>query len=58
LPVAGEAHHHQPNLHVVQGDATDRAAVSQATKGADAVIGTLGAKGSVIAAGRAELKST
>ena len=39
-----------PNLHVVQGDATDRAAVSQAMKGADAVISTLGAKGSVIAA--------
>ena len=39
-----------PNLHVVQGDATDRAAVSQAMKGADAVISTLGAKGLVIAA--------
>ena len=39
-----------PNLHVVQGDATDRAAVSQAMKRADAVISTLGAKGSVIAA--------
>lgn len=39
-----------PKLHVVQGDATDRAAVSQAMKGADAVISTLGAKGSVIAA--------
>jgi putative NADH-flavin reductase len=39
-----------PNLHVVQGDATDRAAVSQAMKGADAVISTLGGKGSVIAA--------
>lgn len=39
-----------PNLHVVQGDATDRAVVSQAMKGADAVISTLGAKGSVIAA--------
>jgi uncharacterized protein YbjT (DUF2867 family) len=39
-----------PNLHVVQGDATDHAAVSQAMKGADAVISTLGAKGSVIAA--------
>jgi uncharacterized protein YbjT (DUF2867 family) len=39
-----------PNLHVVQGDATDRAAVTQAMKGADAVISTLGAQGSVIAA--------
>jgi saccharopine dehydrogenase-like NADP-dependent oxidoreductase len=39
-----------PNLYVIQGDATDRAAVSQAMKGADAVISTLGAKGSVIAA--------
>jgi putative NADH-flavin reductase len=34
-----------PNLHVVQGDATDRAAVSQAMNPADAVISTLGAKG-------------
>jgi uncharacterized protein YbjT (DUF2867 family) len=38
-----------PNLHVVQGDATDCAAVSQAMKGAGAVISTLGAIGSVIA---------
>ena len=38
-----------PNLHVVQGDATDRAAVSHAVKGADAVISTLGAIGPVIA---------
>jgi uncharacterized protein YbjT (DUF2867 family) len=38
-----------PNLHVVQGDATDRAAVSRAMKGADAVISTLGAIGPVIA---------
>jgi uncharacterized protein YbjT (DUF2867 family) len=38
-----------PNLYVVQGDATDRAAVAQAMKGADAVISTLGAKGPVIA---------
>jgi len=38
-----------PNLHVVQGDATDRAAVSRAMKGADAVISTLGATGPVIA---------
>ena len=37
------------NLHVVQGDATDRAAVSQALKGADAVISVLGARGPVIA---------
>jgi uncharacterized protein YbjT (DUF2867 family) len=38
-----------PNLHVVQGDATDRAVVSQAMKGADAVISVLGARGPVIA---------
>jgi uncharacterized protein YbjT (DUF2867 family) len=38
-----------PNLHVVQGDATDRAAVSQAMKGADAVISVLGARGPVMA---------
>ena len=38
-----------PNLHVVQGDATDHAAVSQAMKGADAVISVLGARGPVIA---------
>jgi uncharacterized protein YbjT (DUF2867 family) len=38
-----------PNLHVVQGDATDRAVVSQATKGADAVISVVGARGPVIA---------
>ncbi len=38
-----------PDLHVVQGDATDRAAVSLAMKGADAVISTLGAMGPVIA---------
>lgn len=38
-----------PNLHVVQGDATDRAVVSRAMKGADAVISTLGATGPVIA---------
>jgi uncharacterized protein YbjT (DUF2867 family) len=38
-----------PNLHVVQGDATDRAAVSQAMKGADAVISVLGAKGPLLA---------
>ena len=37
------------NLHVVQGDATDRAVVSQALKGADAVISVLGARGPVIA---------
>jgi uncharacterized protein YbjT (DUF2867 family) len=39
-----------PNLHVVQGDATDRAAVSPAMKGADAVISVLGARGPVMAA--------
>ena len=38
-----------PNLHVIQGDATDRAVVSQAMKGADAVISVLGARGPVIA---------
>ena len=38
-----------PNLHVVQGDATDRAVVSRAMKGANAVISTLGATGPVIA---------
>jgi uncharacterized protein YbjT (DUF2867 family) len=38
-----------PNLHVVQGDATDRAVVSQAMKGADAVISVLGARGPVLA---------
>jgi uncharacterized protein YbjT (DUF2867 family) len=37
-----------PNLHVVQGDATDRAVVSQAMKGADAVISVLGARGPVM----------
>ena len=38
-----------PNLLVVQGDATDRAAVSQAMKGAGAVISVLGARGPVMA---------
>jgi uncharacterized protein YbjT (DUF2867 family) len=38
-----------PNLDVVQGDATDRAVVSQAMKAADAVISVLGARGPVIA---------
>ena len=38
-----------PNLHVVQGDATDHAVVSQALKGADAVISVLGSRGPVIA---------
>jgi uncharacterized protein YbjT (DUF2867 family) len=38
-----------PNLDVVEGDATDRAAVSQAMNGADAVISVLGARGPVIA---------
>ena len=32
-----------PNLHVVEGDATDRAVVSPAVKGTDAVISVLGA---------------
>jgi hypothetical protein len=38
-----------PNLHVVQGDATDRAALSRAMKAAGAVVSTLGAAGPVIA---------
>jgi uncharacterized protein YbjT (DUF2867 family) len=38
-----------PNLHVVEGDATDRAVVSQAMKGNDAIISVLGARGPVIA---------
>ena len=38
-----------PNLHVIQGNATDRAVVSQAMKGAEAVISVLGARGPVIA---------
>jgi uncharacterized protein YbjT (DUF2867 family) len=38
-----------PNLHVVQGDATDREVVSRAMQGADAVISVLGARGPVIA---------
>jgi uncharacterized protein YbjT (DUF2867 family) len=40
---------HHPNLHVVTGEATDVSAVSRALEGADAVIGTLGGGGSVIA---------
>ncbi len=38
-----------PNLRVVTGQATDASAVSRAMEGADAVISTLGGKGSVIA---------
>jgi uncharacterized protein YbjT (DUF2867 family) len=38
-----------PSLHVVEGDATDRAAVSEAMKGAGAVISVLGARGPVMA---------
>jgi uncharacterized protein YbjT (DUF2867 family) len=38
-----------PNLRVVTGQATDMSAVSRALEGADAVISTLGGKGSVIA---------
>ena len=37
-----------PNLHVVEGDATDRAAVSEAMNGGDAVISVLGARGPVM----------
>ncbi len=40
---------HHSNLHVVAGEATETAAVSSALEGADAVISTLGGKGSVIA---------
>ena len=38
-----------PNLNVVEGDATDRTVVSQALKGADAVISVIGARGPVMA---------
>src|SRR5689334_8844091 len=38
-----------PNLRIVQGDATDRETVSQAMQGVDAVISVLGAIGPVIA---------
>ena len=44
-----------PNLHVVEGDATDRAAVSEAMNGGDAVISVLGARGPVMARRRAPL---
>jgi uncharacterized protein YbjT (DUF2867 family) len=37
------------NLRVVTGEATDTSAISRALQGADAVISTLGGKGSVIA---------
>ena len=37
-----------PNLRVVMGEATDASAVSRALQGADAVISTLGGKGTVI----------
>jgi uncharacterized protein YbjT (DUF2867 family) len=39
----------QSNLRVVRGQATETSAVSSALEGADAVISTLGGKGSVIA---------
>jgi uncharacterized protein YbjT (DUF2867 family) len=38
-----------PNLRVITGQATDTSAVSRALEGADAVISTLGGKGSLIA---------
>ena len=38
-----------PKLQVVEGDATDRAAVSEAMNGVDAVISVLGARGPVMA---------
>jgi uncharacterized protein YbjT (DUF2867 family) len=38
-----------PNLRIVQGDATDRETVSEAMQGVDAVISVLGAIGPVIA---------
>ena len=37
-----------PNLHVIAGQATDPSAVLRALEGADALISTLGGKGSVI----------
>jgi putative NADH-flavin reductase len=37
-----------PNLHVVEGDATDHVAVSEAMNGGDAVISVLGARGPVM----------
>ncbi len=37
-----------PNLHIVEGDATDHAAVSEAMNGGDAVISVLGARGPVM----------
>src|SRR6476619_3588445 len=37
-----------PNLHVVEGDATEHAAVSEAMNGCDAVISVLGARGQVM----------
>jgi uncharacterized protein YbjT (DUF2867 family) len=38
-----------PSLHVVEGDATDPAAVTETMNGGDAVISVLGAKGPVMA---------
>jgi putative NADH-flavin reductase len=38
-----------PNLHVVEGDATERAGVSEAMNGSDAVVSVLGARGPVMA---------
>lgn len=38
-----------PNLRLVTGQATDKSALARALKGVDAVISTLGGKGSVIA---------
>jgi uncharacterized protein YbjT (DUF2867 family) len=38
-----------PSLHVVAGDATDGAVISEVMKGADAVVSVLGARGPVIA---------
>ena len=38
-----------PDLHVVEGDATDRAVLAQAMKGADAVVSVLGSRRPVIA---------
>jgi uncharacterized protein YbjT (DUF2867 family) len=39
----------KPGLRVVEGDATDRAALSEVMNGADAVVSVLGARGPVIA---------
>jgi uncharacterized protein YbjT (DUF2867 family) len=47
-----------PGLHVVEGDATDPAAVSSAMKGVGAVISVLGARGPVMAAATSAIVAT